>query len=486
MSYLSLSFAAFVAVLLVLYYLLPAKWRVGVLLVASIGFYACFDLRYLLFLLIAAVSTFLCARFLPRLKKKGLWIGACITLNAGIWFAIKELPWLLITASRLFEKVGLPALPVLSWLVPVGLSYFTLQAIGYLVDVAKGRIQAETNVFRYVLFLSWFPAIVQGPISRYEQLMPQLQNTKRFSFETMRSNLLLILFGLVKKMVIADRLGLFVNTCFGKFSELHGAILYLAAVGYAIQLYADFSGCVDLCRGVSGLFGVDLVRNFDRPYLARSIKEFWGRWHISLSTWLKNYIYIPLGGNRKGTMRKYGNIFATFMVSGLWHGAGFNFFLWGGLHAVYQIIGQATLPLRNKVKALIGVKEGSLSERIYQTVITFHLVTFAWIIFRAGGLMTGLSYIKNMLVSADLWVLFNGDLFKFGLSQNYLVLLLVHIVALFAIEMCTKSQQHAIEGIQRQHLVLRWAIYLVLIFDVLLFGVYGSGYDMASFMYGGF
>ncbi len=486
MSYLSLTFAAFVAVMLVLYYLLPMKLRPWILLAGSLFFYGCFDLRYMIFLLVAAASTFLCARFLPRLKKKGFWIGGCIVLNAAIWFAIKELPWLLLTADRLFQKVGLPSLPVLSWLVPVGLSYFTLQAIGYLVDVYKGRIQAETNFFRYLLFLSWFPAIVQGPISRYEQLMPQLQNNKKFSFDTTRSNLLLILFGLVKKMVIADRLGIFVNACFGKFTELHGAILYLAAVGYAIQLYTDFSGCVDLCRGVSGLFGVDLVRNFDRPYLALSIKDFWGKWHISLSNWLKNFIYIPLGGNRKGTGRKYLNIFITFMVSGLWHGAGFNFFLWGALHAIYQIVGQVTLPFRKKVKALIGVKEGSLSERIFQTVITFHLVTFAWIIFRAGGLMTGLSYIKNMFSSADLLVLLNGDLFKFGLSRNYIALLLVHIAVLFVVEVCTKSQQHLIKSVERRNLVLRWFVFLVLIFDILLFGVYGSGYNPSGFLYGGF
>ena len=487
MNYLSLSFVAFVLLTALLYYIVPTKWRGGILLLASLVFYGCFDIKYLTFLLFSALTTFLTARFLGAAKRKKLLVGGCIALNAAVWFVIKEVPWLLTTGNRLFAKLGVEfTAPSFKILVPVGISYFTLQAIAYLVDVAKEKIAPETNFGKYLLFLSWFPAIVQGPISRYDQLMPQLLNKEKLSFERTRSSLLLILFGLVKKMVIADRLGIFVNTVFSQYAELRGVILYLGAVGYAIQLYTDFSGCVDICRGVSGLFGVELVHNFNRPYFSLSIKEFWGKWHMSLSGWLKDYIYIPLGGNRKGTLRKYFNILATFLVSGLWHGAGFNFFLWGAMHAGFQIIGQATEKLRAKIKGWIGVEKGSLSERIYQTVITFNLVTLAWIVFRAGGLMTGLRYIWRMVSQSALWVLFDGSLFEFGLSQNYLIFLLIHICILFAVELCTKRQEDVVSGLTRQHLILRWSIYLLLIFDVLLFGVYGSGYNMAGFMYGGF
>lgn len=347
-------------------------------------------------------------------------------------------------------------------------------------------MEPEKNFLKYLLFLSWFPTIVQGPISRYDRLMPQLINEKKFCFENMRDHLLLILIGLVKKMVIADRLGIFVNTVFGGYEELKGVILYLGAVGYAIQLYTDFSGCVDICRGVSGLFGVELTHNFNRPYVARSIKEFWAKWHMSLSSWLKDYVYIPLGGNRQGTARKYLNLLITFLVSGLWHGAGFNFFLWGAMHAVYQILGQMTEGLRGKVKTFIGIESGSVSERVYQTVITFNLVTLAWIVFRAGGLMTGIYYIRNMLAEPAWWVLFDGSLFDFGLSQNYISLLVTHIAVLAVVELCTKRQEDVISGITRLHVGVRWVIYLLLIFDVLLFGVYGSGYDAASFLYGNF
>ena len=487
MSYLSLTFVAFTGVLFLVYYLAPVKARGWMLLLGSILFYGLFDLRYSAFLLTTAVSTYLAARIMGKVKFKKLLLAATVFLNAGIWFTIKEVPWLAGVLGGLWDRLGITVNPSeWSWIVPVGISYYTLQAIGYLVDVYREKIQPEKRFWKYFLFLSWFPAIVQGPISRYHRLMPQLLNEKPFQFESVRDSLVLILFGLVKKMVMADRLAMFVNTIFGGYAELYGVILYLGAVGYAFQLYLDFSGCVDICRGVSGLFGVELTNNFNRPYLARSIKEFWAKWHMSLSSWLKDYVYIPLGGNRKGEIRKYINLMATFLVSGLWHGAGYNFFLWGAMHAVYQIFGQATYGLREKAKELMGIEKDSLSDKVYQTLITFHLVTLAWIFFRAGDLATGFGYIYNMFSKSELWVLFDGSLYKFGLNQNYMVFLMAHICVMFAVERWGGKQEDVVKGLTRQHLFLRWAVYLILIFDVLLFGVYGSGYDPSGFLYGGF
>ena len=487
MSYLSLTFVAFVALLMILYYVVPKKARGVFLLLGSIVFYGLYDLKYFAFLLATAGSTYLAARVMDKVHHKKLLVALVVIFNAGIWFVIKEVPWLAAVLNHTLLRMGIVTDPQQwNWIVPVGISYYTLQAIGYLVDVSKGKIQAEKRFWKYLLFLSWFPAIVQGPISRYDQLMPQLLNEKRYSFDTMRDSLVRILFGLVKKMVIADRLAIFVNTVFKDHLALNGVILYLGAVGYAFQLYLDFSGCVDICRGVSGLFGVELVNNFNRPYLARSIKDFWGKWHMSLSSWLKDYVYIPLGGNRKGTIRKYLNLMITFLVSGLWHGAGYNFFLWGAIHGLYQIFGQSTYGIRCKIKKWIGIEEGSLSERIYQTIITFNLVTLAWIVFRAGNIPTSIQYVTNMFTKANWWVLFDGSLYTFGLSQNYIVFLAAHICGLFALELCTKKQDDVVQTVNGLHLFVRWALYLVLIFDVLLFGVYGSGYDPSSFLYGGF
>ena len=489
MSYLSLSFAGLTLILCILYHALPKKWNLSgiLLLLGSLVFYCSFDLKYLIFLFFTALSTFLCALGIEKHDKhKKKILILCLCINIGVWFAVKVLPFtvnltnVLLTFAGIRYSFRLPAI-----IQPIGISYFTLQAIGYLVDVYRGKTKPEKSPWKYLLFITYFPAIVQGPISRYNELMPQLLNRKPFSFETMRKGLILILFGLVKKMVVADRLGIFVNACFDDYLSFSGAILYLAAVGYAIQLYMDFSGCVDICRGVSTLFNVELTNNFNRPYFATSVKDFWSRWHLSLSRWLKDYVYIPLGGNRKGTWRKYINLLITFLVSGLWHGAGFSFFLWGSLHALYQIIGEVTANFRIAIKQRIGIEAGSLSERIYQTVITFNLVTFAWIFFRADSLTDGILYLGQMFSNVNLFAL-TGKMFELGVSKNYFFVLLLHLFVFFTVELCTKNQETAIEGITKQHLIVRWFIYLVLIFDVLLLGVYGSGYDLSGFMYGGF
>lgn len=487
MSYISLKFALFVAVIFGLYYVLPKKARAWVLLAGSIFFYGCFSPKYLLFLLFASASTFYVAKLLPRINKKRLIITACIAVNAGVWFAIKWLPWMFTTDERVLSKLFIPiSLPETSFIVPIGISYFTLQAIAYLLDVSSGKIQAEKHFWKYLLFISWFPSIVQGPISRYDQLKPQLFNNDKIDFEKIREGLLLVLVGLVKKMVIADRLSIFVAKCFTDYEHLGGIVLYLGAICYSIQLFADFSACVDICRGVSKMFGIEMINNFNRPYLARSIKEFWGKWHVSFSLWLKDYIYIPLGGNRKGTFRRYVNIIVTFVLSGIWHGAGFTFLAWGFLHAAYQIIGNATKNLRSKVKKLIGVKENSSSEKIYQTVITFNLVTFAWIFFRSNGFEAALLYIKNMFTNFLPWELFDQTMFSLGVSQNAFTLILLHLIVWFAVEYFTKNQKEGIDALVRSHLIIRWAIYILLIFDVILFGVYGSQFDMSGFLYGGF
>ncbi len=437
---------------------------------------------------IVALSTFFTAWCVNRCEKKTLIISLCVLSNVGVWFYIKALPWSLKTLIRLFHWFGLELVePQLPLIIPVGISYFTLQAIAYLIDVSKGKVKAETNFLKYLLFLSWFPAIVQGPISRYNQLMPQLLNKDKFSYEKMRQSLVLILFGLVKKMVVADRIAIFVNYCFNNCVELKGLILYLGAIGYAIQLYMDFSGCVNICRGVSGLFGVDLINNFNRPYFATSVKEFWSRWHISLSAWLKDYIYIPLGGNRKGNKRKYLNILITFLISGIWHGAGFVFLAWGILHGVYQILGAITMPLRRKIKSLLSVEEGSVSERIYQVAITFNLVTFAWIFFRSPSLKSAFTYIGNMFNSLNIWTLFDKEaLLNCGVSQNALIVVVINLLAIFAIELLSKKQENSVSALLNLHLILRWGCYILLIFDLLFFGVYGSGYDLSGFLYGGF
>lgn len=487
MNYLSFTFAFFVLILLVLYYALPKKARPYILLCGSLFFYGYFALQYMPFLLFTALSSFFAAKCINKVQHQKLLLWSCIIINFVVWFCTKDLQWMFYLAKTLLSKFGISyEVPILNILVPVGISYYTLQAYGYLIDVYRNKTQPEKNFFKYLLFLSYFPTIVQGPISRYDKLMPQLLNDKKFSYDKAKENFLLILIGLVKKMVIADGLSIFVNYYFAQHAEWYGAILYLSAVGYAFQLYFDFSGCVDICRGVSGLFNIDLVANFNRPYLARSIKDFWGRWHISLSSWLKDYVYIPLGGNRKGTGRKYLNLLLTFLVSGIWHGAGMQFILWGALHALYQIIGQATQNIRGKVNTFLSIRENSFSQRFFQTIITFNLVTFAWIFFRSGSIAEAFVYIGNMFVAPNWHILFNGRMYDCGLTAPQFQLIVLQIVGILMLESRTSGQASAVQSISRQHLIVRWLVYWALIFDVILLGAYGSGYSLSGFMYGGF
>lgn len=491
MGYLSFAFFFFLCIALIVYYIIPPKARWIFLLICSIGFYLSYDFRCAFLLCFSVGTIYISALLLEKYKKnKSLIIWACIVTNILTWFITKDLNWYIGLLSRVLAKFGL-ASPILEFqiIVPLGISYYTLQGISYLVDVSRGRITAQRNLGKLALYLSYFPIIVQGPISRYDQLTPQLWGPPaKFHWDILHHNLLLILFGLVKKIVIADKIAIFANYCFSGYENLSGIVLYLGAIAYAIQLYMDFSGCVDICRGVSGLFGIQLINNFRMPYFSHSIKEFWQRWHISLSSWLRDYIYIPLGGNRFGILTKYRNLVITFLVSGIWHGAGFNYIAWGMLHAFYQIAGSSKLKVfSSRIKNAIGIQSGSLSERIYQVLVTFHLVTFAWIFFRANGVRDAFRYIVNMIKNPSLMAIFDGSLFQCGIDFRAFVVLFLNIGIVFFLEhFQLKYKKSVIQTVQSLHFILRWIVYGILLFDILLFGAYGVGFDGTSFLYGGF
>ena len=487
MQYLSFGFVIFVALIWCIYYFLPQKNRWKLLLCASIVFYLMFDVKYILFLLFVAWSTFLGAGRLRKNNSKKILL-ITIGSNVALWFIIKALPW----CGTIFNSVIGKIIPGFSitipqLIVPVGISYYVLMAISYFVDVYKGKIEKEKNFAKYLLYLSYFPTIVQGPISRYDALSHQLCAGKRITYNQFREQMLLISIGVIKKMVIADRVALVANDCFARYTELEGPILYVGAVCYSIQLYMDFSGCVDICRGVSGLFGIELIDNFNAPYFSKSIKEFWSKWHISLSTWLKDYVYIPLGGNRKGKMRKYLNLIITFLVSGIWHGAGFSFLAWGLLHGVYQIVGEVTVGVRKEIRRLLKVDEGSISERFYQTIITFNLVAFAWIFFRADTYVAALEYIQRMFSNTGIDKLLDASTFVSGMSYAQSTILILNIVVISLMDYYRSKKGIEVRTvILNTHFVIRWAIYFMIVYDITLFGVYGQGYDASGFLYGGF
>lgn len=476
MNYISFSFALFVFLAALAYYLLPISFRRYVLLSFSLFFYIAFDARYIPFLLFVGITTFCTAKVTKRWKKVPLIL--CLILNVGMWFLIKVIP-------PLIDRYNLLPIDMASIIVPVGISYYLLQAISYLVDVYRNVIPAEKDFSKYLLYLSYFPTVVQGPISRYAQLSPALDSKEPFNTEMCIKSLLLVTYGLIKKMVIADRLAIFVNHCFQNVDILNGFVLYLGAVGYAFQLYMDFSGCVDICRGVSGVFGIKLIQNFNAPYLSKSIHEFWNRWHISLSSWLKDYIYIPLGGNRKGTLRKNINLLITFGISGVWHGAFPSFWVWGFLNALYQIVGAYTIGIRKRIKRVIGIVPDSSSDKLYRTIITFHLTLIAWIFFRSGSVSLSLAYIRNIISDFNIWMIFSSELFG-PAGYPAIIVAALHICLILYMEIKQITPEIFIERICNLHFLLRYSIYMLVLLDLLIWGVYGSGYDMSGFLYGGF
>lgn len=460
MAIVSLWFVLFCCGTLCGYFLMPRPVKPWVLLAFSLGFYGFFGFLPFLYIGLSALSIYLGGLIIEKSKTK-LPLYLCVGFNLLLLVSVK--------------------IPSVSLVVPLGISFYTLQAISYLVDVSRGTISAERNPARLALYLMFFPTIMQGPISRYGQLAPQLWAPHRFDYDALKSGLMLMLWGFFKKMVIADRAAMLANGVFAADSTAEGFVVLLGVLAYSLQIYADFSGCVDISRGIAEAMGIDLIRNFNHPYLATSVKDFWHRWHISLSSWLKDYVYIPLGGNRKGAFRKYLNILIVFAVSGLWHGTGINFFIWGLLHGLYQVADGLTAKLRAKIVAVAKVDQTVLSFRLAQRLWTFALVAFAWIFFRAPTFSDACSLLRRLL-SFNPWVLTDGSYLTFGLDAKDFDVLVLSTTALFVVSLM-QERFSVRAALSRQALWFRWTIYLLGIFGTLIFGVYGPGCNAAQFIY---
>lgn len=479
MSIISVYFLLFLLVLVVLYYGLPAKIRPYVLLLGNIMFYLTFDWRYFLFLLFSIATTWAGAIKIEHSSKKTKkkWLIAVLTANIGLLFAVKYIPYLFDRVSSLFHINNF----TVSLLVPIGISFYTLQVAGYVIDVYRGKYSAQRNFFKYMLFASFFPLILQGPISRYDQLAPQLYKDTRDNqgYDHVTRGAQLMLWGYFKKLMIADRAAIAVNAFYSDYTQFGSLLSLVAVLCYAIQIYADFSGCVDICRGAGQMFGIDIMDNFKQPYFATSVQGFWKRWHISLSSWFRDYLYIPLGGNRKGMVRKYVNVLLVFLVSGIWHGVGLHFIVWGILHGVYQIIGAVTLPVKKKLCAQFKINRESFGFKSVQCIFTFALINVAWIFFRAPRIKVALGVLLNLFSA---WGV-SYDLTSLGLDTQDWIVLLLSVSLLLLVSVLQYKGIKVQEKVASIPLVLRWSIYLLGFLLVLIFGIYGPGYSDASFIY---
>lgn len=437
------------------------------LLATSLVFYAFASLRFVPFLLYVIAVSYLAGQF----------VRSRFSL---VLFVIADLMPLLF-----FKYV--PQDQHTHWIFPLGLSFFTFQSISYIADVYQKKIVAERNPLMVALFIGFFPTIASGPIQRAGNLFPQLKSVHRFDYDNATDGMRLFAWGMFKKLVIADRIATYVDYVYGNIPSSHGLALLLATALYSFQIYCDFSGYSDMAIGVARYFGFDAGRNFDHPYLSQSVGEFWRRWHISLSSWLRDYIYIPLGGSRVALPRIHLNLMLTFLVSGVWHGAGWHFVAWGLIHGLYQCVGRATKPLQEKWRIPAIVK----------VVITFCLVSFAWIFFRAGSaseavriiqkltkIPSELAFLNPLKPITELKTQFK-EVFAlanpgFGLKEMAVT---VFLLMAFVIVSFVTRKKAGLEIIREKPIALRFALYFTLI--ITLYLCFGNGYS-SNFIYQNF
>lgn len=489
MNLLSVSFLMFFVGFCTIYYLVPHRLQWICLLAGSIVFYLKASPWYFIFLMFSIATTFAAGILMEQMqkiagRKKGI-LAAAILLNVGLLLLAKFGPSAVEVLGGIFHLECIRGLSP-RFLMPLGISFYTLQVVAYCIDVYRGNQAAEKNFARYMLFAAFFPQMIQGPIARYGHLAHQLYEEHCFQFKEVRAGIQLVIWGCFKKMVIADRAALLVNTVFDNLSLYSGFELFIASICYTLQLYADFSGFVDISRGVAQVLGISLGKNFNHPYFAQSIQDFWRRWHISLSTWLRDYVYIPLGGNRKGVKRKYLNIMVVFFVSGLWHGVGAQFIVWGLLHGAYQVAGEILRPVRDRCLELLETDRNSFSHRLFKGVLTFALVDFAWIFFRAPSLSQALLFVWKMVSRFNPWIFFDGSIYAMGLDSKDFWLLLFSVIILGAVSLCQEKGGGLRRRLARQSPSFQFLVTALAVLGILVLGVYGPGYHAADFIYANF
>jgi len=486
----SYSFMLFFPIVLIIYFFIPRKSRETWLLITSLFFYACWNAKYLILILISIIITYSCGVIMEKQddKKKKLTIIVSLIVNFSILFFFKYYGFAIDSINSVLGRISLQiADSKFDVILPVGISFYTFQAVGYTVDVYRGDINAEKNFIRYALFVSFFPQLVAGPIERSKNILTQLEGIsekKLWDFDRIKAGTFLMTWGYFLKMVIADRISIIVDEVFDRYYAYGTIILTVGAIGFAIQIYCDFLSYSTIAIGAAQIMDIKLMDNFNNPYFAMSIKEFWRRWHISLSTWFKDYVYIPLGGSRVSRVKKYRNIIITFLVSGLWHGANWTFVCWGGMHGLYQIIGDLLKPIRNKIRNAIGTKEDSFGYKLGRMIGTFALVDLAWIFFRADSISNAINYTKRMFTHMDMWVLFDGSLCGIGLPVNEMNILIVSVILLIIIGIMQYRSGNRIDAlICSQGPVFQAVLFYVIVISIVIFGKYGPSEDLKAFLY---
>ena len=484
----SLEFLIFFPTVTILYFVLPHRFRWALLLIASCYFYMVFKPVYILILGFTIVIDFFAGIYIEKSqgKQRKLFLTLSLIANIGVLAIFKYYNFLNFNFTWLLEGLDLKnPIPFLNILLPIGLSFHTFQAMSYTIEVYRGNQKAEHHFGIYALYVMFYPQLVAGPIERPQNVIHQFYEKHTFDYQRVTDGLKLMAWGMFKKVVIADRLAVMVEEVYKYPYNYNGIPLIVATFFFSIQIFCDFSGYSDIALGSAQVMGFRLMKNFDRPYFSKTISEFWRRWHISLSSWFKDYLYISLGGNRVSKWRREYNLFVVFLISGIWHGASWTFVIWGAIHGFYLVFANLTVDFRNRIVEFIGINKLPFLYKIVQILTIFCLTSFAWIFFRAtkiqeatyiaGNLFNGIGEQLQQLGNKE-FIEKNIFLSK-GITNFAMVAFAITIMEIVHLKQRGKSLRNTLN---QSPLLVRWVLYYGIILTILFLGMYD---EPAQFIY---
>ncbi len=473
----SLHFLIFFPVVVLIYFLLPLRFRWIFLLAASYYFYMCWKAEYAILLVISTLIDYCAGRKMASatsVSQKKRYLLLSLISNLGLLFSFKYFNFFNESLRALFDSWNIMYdVPAFHALLPVGISFYTFQTMSYSIDVYRGVQPVERHLGQFALYVTFFPQLVAGPIERSTALLPQFYECHAFDVKRAIHGLQLMLWGFFKKVVIADRLSWYVNAVYNQPDHFHGLPILFATYAFAFQIFCDFSGYSDIAIGASEVMGFRLMRNFNRPYFSTSIAEFWQRWHISLSTWFRDYLYIPLGGNRVTPCRRDLNVFIVFVVSGLWHGANWTFLAWGALHGIYFLTAMRTASVRQDIAHALHFDRWPRLHAGWRVCMTFHLVVFSWVFFRANSLSDALLLLRNLsdmkTIIAQLLAINPLE----GIPINrYETLIALSAVGFMELTHIMQRGGSIRVWVAQQPRWMRWGAYYAMIASIIIFGVF--------------
>ena len=523
MSYQSGAFLLFAAAVVLLYYVLGKRLQKYVLLLSNIVFMVFCGPKYIPYLAVTLVCAYVCGLLIGRIydreklslsiagkeEKKEIRAAAkkkarrilivSLIVSIGLLGVCKYLTFIIQNLNSVLRRLSVPQIPLFEVIMPIGISFYTFMAVGYMLDVYWKRYDREKNPVFFAVFLTYFPHFVQGPIDRYNAFKTQIEKGVSVSWNNLTRGAELVLWGMFKKLVIADRVGIFVDSVYGQWEDLGGFIFVIATVMYAVQIYTDFSGCIDIVTGVSEMMGIRLAENFRHPYFAKTIPDFWRRWHMSLTGWFRDYVYLPVSMSRlvkklKGSARRRIGpraetqiglnipVAVVWILTGVWHGAAWKYIAWGLYYAVLMILGNLFAETNGKLSKKLRLKTESFGWKTFQVLRTFFLTLVGRVLFRAETVKAAAAILCSIFTQTC-WEHFIGDsFFSYGLNGYQLLVALFAVLILWIVDLLQEKMKLR-DALAQEPLVFRWILIFGCLFAVLIFGIYGPGYDAASFIY---